>query len=83
MRMRSTGLGKTELIGDFTQLEPRNDHLVLHVYTTFPVHWHVRTALTRQDIFTLFKVILRGLVNGAIIKVLLGRTKNLPPLEPY
>ena len=50
MRLRSTGLGKTELIGELTGLEKVDDLLIVHVKTKKPVVWHVRTGLQRKDI---------------------------------
>lgn len=55
MRMRSTGLGKTELLGDIASIEIVDDLLIIHVHTTKPVRWHVRTGIQRKDIFTLIK----------------------------
>lgn len=59
MRMRSTGLGKTELIGNFDGVSLNGDHLVLSVKTTAPVKWHVRTALSRKDAIEMLKLVLR------------------------
>ncbi len=53
MRMRSTGLGKTELVGDISQLEISGDLIILHVQTTKPVRWHVRTGVQRKDLLRL------------------------------
>jgi hypothetical protein len=58
MRMRSTGLGKAELEGDVAGLEIVDDLLILHVQTTKPVRWHVRTGVQRRDIFCLVKLLI-------------------------
>ena len=36
MLMRSTGLGKTELVADVIDLKAQGDHLILYVDTTEP-----------------------------------------------
>ena len=59
MRMRSTGLGKTELVGSFEGITRQGDHLVLSVRTTAPVKWHVRTVLSRKDAIEMLKLVLK------------------------
>ncbi len=59
MRMRSTGLGKTELVGSFERVTLDGDYLVLSVRTTSPVKWHVRTALSRKDAIEMLKLVLK------------------------
>ena len=72
MRIRSTGLGKTELQGDISSLEPREGLLILNVQTTSPVQWHVRAGMQRKDILKLIK----SAFSFRIIKYLLGTTTN-------
>jgi len=72
VRMRSTGLGKTELRGDVSSLEPREGLLILHVQTTSPVQWHVRAGMQRKDMMKLMK----SMFSFKIIKYLLGITTN-------
>lgn len=59
MRMRSTGLGRTELVGGFEGISRKGDYLILSVRTTAPVKWHVRTALSRKDAIEMLKFVLR------------------------
>lgn len=56
MRMRSTGLGKTELVGDISKLEIVDDMLIIHVQTTKPVRWHVRTGIQRGDVLCIARL---------------------------
>ena len=56
MRFRSTGLGKTELKGEPTSLEPVGHLLILHVQTTDPVRWHIRAGIQRRDVFKLIRL---------------------------
>jgi hypothetical protein len=59
MRMRSTGLGKTELVGRIDDMTRAGDYLILHVGTTEPVRWHVRTAVSMGDLFRIAVLILK------------------------
>ena len=68
MRMRSTGLGKTELKGDVARLEAREGLLILHIQTTSPVQWHVRAGMERKDIIKLMKSVF----SLSVIKFMLG-----------
>ncbi|MBI2304605.1 MAG: hypothetical protein HYU86_07665 [Chloroflexi bacterium] len=61
MRIRSTGLGRQELIGKFDKLSRAGDrHVVLSIRTTHPVRWHVRVAMDRDDIMEMMKLLFQG-----------------------
>ena len=77
MRLRSTGLGKTELRGDIASLEPRKGLLILHVKTTSPVQWHVRAGMQRDDVFKLVKSAISFKVIGFLLGITTGK-----PAEP-
>lgn len=77
MRMRSTGLGKTELEGDIAKLEVVDDLLILHVHTTKPVRWHVRTAIQHKDILR-----LAGLLFTPAVLRYLWRARSKSSKEP-
>jgi hypothetical protein len=49
MLMRSTGLGKTELVAVIKDVKPQSDHLIMYVDTTEPVKWKIRCTLTLKD----------------------------------
>ncbi|MFC1868503.1 hypothetical protein ACFL0H_10255 [Thermodesulfobacteriota bacterium] len=67
MRMRSTGLGKTELEAEVDEIEPCDGILVLHIQTTSPVIWHVRTVIQRKDIFSMLKAGMKfGVIKHAL-----------------
>jgi len=59
MLFRSTGLGKTELVGEITDCKPQGDHLILFVNTTDPVRWKVRATITMKDMKRLIVVCLK------------------------
>ena len=56
MKMRSTGLGQTELVGDMEGVSSVSDYLVLSIRTTDPVRWHVRTGIDGKDLRDLIKI---------------------------
>jgi hypothetical protein len=63
MLMRSTGLGKSELVTEIDSLKPQGDYLIMEMHTTEPVRWKVRGALSRKDL----KAVLKAMLKGAVI----------------
>ena len=59
MRMKSTGLGRMELVGNFDEISSNGDYLILSVRTTEPVRWHLRTAISRKDALSVLKLLLK------------------------
>ncbi len=53
MRMRSTGLGKTELVGEIVSLDKEGDYLVLNMKITSPTKWRVKAGLSFGDLLKL------------------------------
>ena len=72
MKLRSTGLGETVLVGKLDKITQVQDYLILHVQTIDPVQWHVRAAMDYGDLFTMVKLILKG----PVFKFLLFGLKN-------
>ena len=81
MRMRSTGLGRTELVGSFDGIKRNDDYLVLSVKTTAPVKWHVRTALSRRDAIEMLKLVLKPGVLFYFLTCLGRRCEGDPPKD--
>ena len=79
MRFRSTGLGKTELIGEIADLTRHEDYLILHIHTTEPVRWHIRAGLTYKD---MVKVIMKAFKLSVISFVLFGFNRFKNPRPP-
>lgn len=67
MYFRSTGLGKTELVGSIATLERQGDYLIMHVDVTDPVKWRIRAGLAFKDLGVLLKVMLKGSILGFIL----------------
>jgi hypothetical protein len=57
MLTRSTGLGRTELVGDIKNLDVKGDYIIIHCKTTDPVKWQVRVALNFTDLLITTKLI--------------------------
>lgn len=70
VRLRSTGLGKTEIQAHMTALRPEGDLLVLEMQTTKPVRWHIRTGLQPEDRLGLLKCMLK--LNFKLLKFLVN-----------
>ena len=73
MKMRSTGLGETVLLGEMETITQVQDYLVLHVNTLEPVQWHVRAAIDYNDLLTLIKLIFKGPVLKFLFQGMLNR----------
>lgn len=50
MRLKSTGLGATELFGDLTQMEKAMSGVLMKVKIKKPVVWRVRVFLSPKDL---------------------------------
>lgn len=82
MRIKSTGLGKTELIGHIENIKRVDDYLVVSMRTAEPVRWHVRIALTPKDIRQMIRA---GLSGSNVVYVLskLFDKREAAPLKEY
>ncbi|GAI56921.1 unnamed protein product [marine sediment metagenome] len=80
MLFRSTGLGKTELVGRIAEMQRQGDYLIMHVDVVEPVKWRIRAALSFRD---LVKVI-GACAKAAIISFVLSpkQWRNKEPLHP-
>ena len=59
MLFRSTGLGKTQLTGNVTEIKRTGDFLIMFVDTVEPVQWRIRAALSFRDLAAIFVCLLR------------------------
>ena len=63
MRLRSTGLGRIELISDFTEMTHDKEHresLILHMKSTDPVRWTMAATIERRDIVRVVWFVIKG-----------------------
>ena len=80
MRMRSTGLGKTELKAHISSIERVDDSIVFKVKTTEPVRWEVRNLFQQQDIPRLIGLLLKPANVFFLLRALMK--KSAPAQEP-
>ncbi len=59
MLMRSTGLGKSELVTEIDSIKRQGDYLIMEMHTTEPVRWKVRGAMSRKDLKNVLKAMLK------------------------
>ena len=76
MRMRSTGLGKTELVGRIEDLKRAGDYLALDMRVIEPTNWHIRVGLTVNDMFKMAVLILKP---SNLVYLLVALFKNRNP----
>ena len=81
MRLRSTGLGKTELVGNISQLSGVGDYLVMDVHVIEPTNWRIKAGLTGSDIIKLAVLLLKPKTILFIISHLFKAKKPTTPLE--
>ena len=82
MRVRSTGLGKTEMVANIAQLEPAaNGYVLMSMRSTEPVHWHIRIALTGGDLRRLIGLAFKkpSVLIQIIMLLFQKATKKAPP----
>jgi hypothetical protein len=81
MRVRSTGLGKQEMVAHFDHLEKNGDYLIMKVKVSEPVIWKIRIALTRQDIFAILGGMVKSIPN-VISTIMAGNKKDKKFSDP-
>lgn len=72
MLMRSTGLGKTELVAHIRDVRPQGDHLIMYMDTSDPVRWKVRGTITFREVVRLLLTCLKLSVVLFLLKFLLN-----------
>jgi len=78
MRLKSTGLGATELFGDLTEMEKTMSGVLMRVKIKKPVVWRVRVFLSPQD---LRAIVWRALMPRTVFFVVKTLLSNLGSSE--
>jgi len=68
MLMRSTGLGKAELVAEIVGLKRQGDYLIMELRTTKPVRWKIRGGLSHKDL----RMLLRAMMKLSVLSFLLN-----------
>ena len=58
MRVRSTGLGDSELVLSISEINRNCDCLIMEGKSSEPVKWHIRMAASYRDIWQVTKLVL-------------------------
>ena len=66
--MRSTGLGKSELVAEIVGIDRKGDYLIMELQTTAPVRWKIRTGISHKDV----RMLLRAMAKLSVISFLLN-----------
>lgn len=71
MKLRSTGLGATELFGDLTDMEKNMSGVLMRVKISKPVVWRVRVLLQQRDLRKMVLLLIKPKNVWFMIKTLL------------
>ena len=80
MLMRSTGLGKTQLSGNITEIKRMGDYLIMYVEVVDPVKWKLRVGLTFADVFKVITSSIKMDIVGFVLST--RQWKNNDPKHP-
>ncbi len=83
MRLRSTGLGNTELEADIVAVKRVDDLVIFFAVTTKPAKWHVRMAFQEKDLRDLVRALLRPKNLRFVIRALLFGQKKVRRTETF
>ena len=83
MRLRSTGLGRTELEGEIVNIKKVNDLVLFFVNTTKPVKWQTRMGFQEKDLKELILALLRPRNLSFVFKALFFPRNEVPRTEDF
>jgi hypothetical protein len=83
MRLRSTGLGKTELEAKIVEVKRIDNVVVFYVSTTKPVKWRVRMAFQERDLRDLVWAVLKPKNLGYILRSFFSNENKVNKTEAF
>ena len=83
MRLRSNGLGITELEAKIIDVKRVDDLIVFYVSTTKPVKWRVRMAFQERDLRSLIIALLKPKNLWYVIRALFSNQEKVPRTESF
>lgn len=83
MRLRSGGLGKTELEADIVAIKKIDDLVLFFVNTTKPVKWRTRMGFQEQDLRDLILALMKPKNMRFVISALLFPNKKVARTEDF
>jgi hypothetical protein len=69
MLMRSTGLGKAELVAEIVGIKRQGDYLIMELHTIKPVRWKIRGGISHKDLRMLLKAMMKVSVLSFLLNV--------------
>jgi hypothetical protein len=83
MRLRSTGLGKTELEGKIVDVRRIEDIVVFYMDVIKPVKWRTRMAFQESDLRSLVFAVLKPKNVRYIVKSFFSDQEKVPRTETF
>ena len=83
MRLRSTGLGRTELEAEIVNIKKVDDLVVFFVNTIKPVKWQTRMGFQERDLRDLVLALFRLRNLSFIFKALFFSQNKVPRTEDF
>ena len=83
MRLRSTGLGRTEMEAEVVAIKKVDDLVIFFANTTTPVKWRTRMAFQEKDLRDLVWQLLKPGSVLFILKAMLSGNKKVPRTENF
>jgi hypothetical protein len=83
MRLRSTGLGRTEMAAEVVAIKKVDDLVIFFANTTAPVKWRTRMAFQERDLRDLVRQMLRPRNLLFILRAVLFGKKEVPRTENF
>ena len=83
MRLKSTGLGRTELEGEIVKVKKVDDLVIFFVDITKPVKWHTRMGFQEKDLKELILALLKPKNLSFVLKALFFGRKELPRTKDF
>jgi hypothetical protein len=80
MRVRSTGLGKTEMILRQEKIAMKNGYLMMSLRSTQPASWHIRILMDRNDVGRFLLSMIKGTIFIWLVSLFI---KLGPPPSDY
>jgi len=83
MRLRSTGLGRTELEAEIVNIKKVDDLVIFFVNTIKPVKWQTRMGFQERDLRNLVLALFRPKNLSFIFQALFFSQNKVPRTEDF
>ncbi len=83
MRLRSTGLGKTELEANIVEVKRVNDTVLFIANTNKPVKWKARMVFQQEDLRKLFFNVMKPRNFWYVVRALMNSKRRYARTETF